>query len=204
MKSIVVFASGRGSNCQNIYKHLVQEKRIAQLKLVISDRPDAPVLKWAESLNIPVQVINPRDYSEEEEYGKALLNATGTADFIILAGFLKKIPKNFIQSFTNRIVNIHPALLPAFGGKGYYGMNVHRAVFEYGARVSGITIHLVDEEYDHGPVVMQKCVDISDCHSPEEIANKILPIEHQYYSIAIEKMLTEPYRVEGRRIVWTK
>jgi phosphoribosylglycinamide formyltransferase-1 len=141
-----------------------------------------------------------------EDFGRELLTIlqNNGIDWIVLAGYLKKIPDNVVSMYANRMVNIHPALLPAFGGKGMYGMYVHEAVFKSGAKVSGITVHLVNEVYDSGPVVLQKAVDIEDCYSPEEIAAKVLKVEHRMYSVALQKLLTEPFRVEGNRVIFDK
>lgn len=204
MKNIVVFVSGKGSNCKNIYQQLVIERNIASLKTIISDNSKAPVLEWARNEGIPTAVVRPGDFEEELEFGKALLQYLKDVDVVVLAGYLKKIPVNVIVKFKNRIVNIHPALLPSFGGKGYYGMRVHRAVFDYGVKVSGITIHLVDSEYDHGPILFQEAVNIEHCSSPEQIQEEVLKLEHHYYPKVIQDLLENKIEISGRRSIWKK
>ncbi|MFQ5583647.1 MAG: phosphoribosylglycinamide formyltransferase, partial [Calditrichia bacterium] len=122
-------------------------------------------------------------------------------NYIILAGYVKKIPDNLIDQYQNRIVNIHPALLPAFGGKGMYGMHVHRAVFESGAQYSGVTVHLVNNEYDAGPILLQKVVDIHDCQSPEEIASRVLAVEHRVFPDALKILLEKNIEIRGKRVI---
>lgn len=204
MKKIVVFASGRGSNCKNIHQKLCIEKRLLKINRIITDNSNAKVISWGKEAGIDVEVIPPKHYKNEIQFGEKLIETIGDVDLVVLAGYLKKIPENVIDKYSNRIVNIHPALLPAFGGKGYYGMRVHKAVFDYGAKVSGITIHLVDKQYDHGPVLYQEAVSVEDCHSPEEISDKVLHLEHRAYSQVIEKILTIGFRLEGRRVLWNQ
>ena len=122
-------------------------------------------------------------------------------ELIVLAGFLKLLPENFVRSFKNKIINIHPALLPSFGGSGMYGMNVHRAVFESSAQVSGATVHFVDETYDTGKIIAQRCVDISDARSPDEVAEKVLKIEHQILPFVIEKIALGKIFVDKFRVI---
>ncbi len=204
MNNIAVFASGTGTNFKAIFRNIQAGTIPAQICCFITNRPQAGALAFAQEHHIPSYVISPAEFESEEEFGDALLRILRKHDtnWIVLAGFLKKIPDNVVEAFPNRILNIHPALLPAFGGKGMYGMHVHRAVFRSGARVSGATIHLVNQEYDAGPIVMQQAVDIADCRSPEEIAARVLEVEHQLYSRALQKVLTTPFRVEGRRVIF--
>ena len=121
-------------------------------------------------------------------------------DLIVLAGFLKLIPNEIIDAFRNRIINIHPALLPSFGGKGMYGINVHKAVFDSSAKVSGATVHFVDYTYDTGSIIAQKCVDISDVKSPEEIAERVLKIEHELLPFVIKKLVFNEVKIENKRV----
>jgi formyltetrahydrofolate-dependent phosphoribosylglycinamide formyltransferase len=181
---------------------LQKEKKLLRISKIISDNPNAGILSWATEEQIDIAVISPKNFPNEEEFGKELIRLIGDTDLVVLAGYLKKIPDNVIHAYENRIVNIHPALLPAFGGKGYYGMKVHKAVFEYGVKVSGITIHLVDAQFDHGPILFQMATSIEDCSSPEEISEKVLRLEHKYYSQVIEKILTQGFKLEGRRVIW--
>lgn len=157
-------------------------------------------------MGIPAQVIHPAQFPDAERFGEALLSALQPRQvrWIVLAGYLKKIPANLIAHFPNRIVNIHPALLPAFGGKGMYGMRVHQAVFDAGVQVTGVTIHLVNEDYDAGPIVWQEPVVIRDCRSPEEIARRVLAVEHRLYPQVLQWLVTRPHRVTGKRIQWNE
>lgn len=202
VKKIAVFASGRGSNFQAIYRHITRGELPAQIQCLITDNFRAGAIPFAEKHRIPVFVLSPKNFSSPEDFGQALLDvlARFQVEWIVLAGYLKKIPDNVVNAFPNRMVNIHPALLPAFGGKGMYGMNVHRAVYHSGAQVSGVTIHLVNQEYDAGPIVMQQAVDISGCRNPEEIAAKVLEVEHQLYPRALKRLFTSPFTITGKRV----
>ena len=122
-------------------------------------------------------------------------------NFIVLAGYLKLIPNELIENFENRIINIHPALLPSFGGKGMYGINVHRAVFNSSAKVSGATVHMVDKTYDTGKIIAQKCVDINDVKNPEEIADRVLRIEHQLLPEVVKAFAENRVKIESDRIL---
>jgi len=204
VKKLAVFASGRGSNFRQIYKNIISGKVSAHAECLITNTSRAGVLDFARKQKIPIYVIHPGDFDTAEDFGKELLKIlkNNAIDWIILAGYLKKIPDNVVKTYSNKIVNIHPALLPAFGGKGMYGMHVHEAVFASGAKVSGVTVHLVNEVYDSGPIVMQKAVNIEDCHNPEEVATQVLKVEHRLYSMALQKLLTESFQIEGNRVVF--
>ncbi len=198
VKKITVLASGRGSNCQNIHAYLMTKKKAAVIAKIVTDNSRAGILDWAAGEGIPTEVIAPRSYENERQFAAALLKAfPEESELIVLAGYLKKIPAEVIEAYPGMIVNIHPALLPNYGGKGMYGMNVHRAVWNNGDKVSGITIHLIDNLYDHGPVVFQKEIDISACRSPEEIAETVLRLEHEFYPKIIEKLLFQSYEVSN-------
>lgn len=186
MKNIVVFASGSGSNAVSIIQYF-QNNENARVKAVFVNKENAPIIAKAKALNVEVFQFNREDFYQTDKVIKALQERK--ADCIALAGFMWLIPKNFVQSFKNKIVNIHPALLPNYGGKGMYGMHVHRAVFQNQEKKSGITIHLVNEVYDDGEILHQEEVDITTCQSPEEIASKVLKVEHQFYAPTIEKFL---------------
>ncbi len=203
MVNIVVFASGRGSNFRTLYQASVEGIFKARIAGLISNRAQAGAVAFAHQNNIPVAIVKPADFSSETAFGEQLIRQLQEfkADYILLAGYLKKIPDNVVLKYPLRILNIHPALLPAFGGKGMYGMRVHEAVFEAGVKVSGVTIHFVDTEYDRGPIFLQKCVDISQCNSPQEIADTVLKIEHQIYPIAVKMLLENEVEVIGRRVI---
>ncbi len=205
MNNIAVFASGTGTNFRAIFRNIQAGEIPARICCFLTNRPQAGSLAFAQENHIPSYVISPAEFHSEQAFGEALLQVLEKheTEWIVLAGYLKKIPDNVVEAFSNRILNIHPALLPAFGGKGMYGMHVHRAVYEAGVTVSGATIHLVNQEYDAGPIVLQRAVDIGDCRSPEEIAARVLKVEHQLYSQALRKVLTTPFRVEGRRVIFS-
>jgi len=184
MKKIVLFASGSGTNVENIIRYF-QEKRTAEVVAVFCNNPNAKVLERATSFAIPTFV-----FSKEELNSNVVLEklAQNRPDLIVLAGFLLQFPVSIIQQFPNTI-NIHPALLPKYGGKGMYGMHVHRAVLENKEPQTGITIHYVTENYDEGTYVFQKSSSIETCISPEEIAKKVHELEQKHFPEVIEQIL---------------
>jgi formyltetrahydrofolate-dependent phosphoribosylglycinamide formyltransferase len=186
MFNIAVFASGRGSNFKSILEKVSKEKiRICAL---VSDKKDCGAVELAIQNEIPVFLVSNKDQTGFFNYEELILQLKKIpVDLIVLAGFLKMIPGFFIDEFEEKIINIHPALLPDFGGKGMYGMNVHKAVFKSAAKVSGATVHFVDKIYDHGKIIAQKSVDITDLNSPEEIAERVLKIEHELLPFVVEK-----------------
>ena len=198
MFSLAVFVSGRGSNFKSIL-NAPRLRNLIEVKVVVSNKEHCPAFDIAKKYSIPVyRVGNKEGFKSFNELGNLFLSLE--IDLIVLAGFLKLIPVTFIESFRNKIINIHPALLPAFGGSGMYGMNVHRAVFNSSAQVSGASIHFVDESYDTGKIIAQRCVDISDVQSPEELAERILKIEHQLLPYVIEKFALGKVFVDKARV----
>ena len=204
LKRIGVFASGRGSNFIRIYENIQKGDISAKVGSLITDNASAAALEFAQTADIPGYVVHPKNFTTPAEFGEELLKIlkNNEIEWVVLAGYLKKIPDNVVAKYSNRIINIHPALLPSFGGKGMYGMNVHEAVFKSGAKVSGVTVHLVNEIYDSGPIVMQEPVDIETCKDPEEIAKRVLRIEHTLYSKALQKLLTTPFKIVSNRVVF--
>ncbi|MDR2578614.1 MAG: phosphoribosylglycinamide formyltransferase [Chitinispirillales bacterium] len=200
-----IFASGGGSNFQALIDKKTSGRLRADFVLMIGNNSKAKAFDRARENNIPALHIAPSHFDTEELYADKLGAALKEVDtqLIILAGYMKKLPSSIITQYRNRIVNIHPALLPAFGGKGMYGMNVHKAVLEYGAKLSGITVHFVDEEYDQGPVIMQKSVPVLDGDDPQALADRVLAAEHENYWQAIEAIAQGKIRVDGRRVIWT-
>ncbi len=188
MHHIAIFASGTGSNAKKIVEHFKDHKYV-KVSLVVSNKEKAPVLEMARSNNIPTLIIDRDRFYNSEDILKDF--SIYKVDFIVLAGFLLLIPGYLTQKFHNRIVNIHPALLPKYGGKGMYGMNVHKAVKAANEKESGMTIHYVNEKYDEGEILFQKSCKIMPEDSPERIAQKVLQLEHQHYSKVIEKILTK-------------
>lgn len=202
---LAVFVSGKGTNLLNIIKRNRDGFLRSEVRLVISDR-NCEAIENSEREGIRTKVADPHGFADELEFGNALLDALSDsgADFIVLAGFLKKVPDVVVKKYANRIVNIHPALLPSFGGKGMYGMKVHQAVIEYGCKVSGATVHIVDTEYDRGPVVLQRCVPVDGDDTPETLASKIHKLEYELLPEAIKIFENNEIKIEGRRVILSR
>lgn len=188
MKNVAIFASGEGTNAENIFKYFQNDKRI-KIKLVVTNVDTAGVIKRAEEYKKNVQIISK---TALYEYTSQIIEflETEEIDIIVLAGFLLKIPEQFIKAFPNRIINIHPALLPKYGGKGMYGMNVHKAVIEQKEIESGITVHYVNEEYDKGEIILQAKCRIEEGDTPEMLDQKIRALELEFFPKAIEKLIS--------------
>lgn len=186
MKHIAIFASGTGSNARKIVDYFRDNEHV-KVNLIISNNANAPVLEMAKDNGIDTFIIN-RDYFYDSTQILSELN-TFAIDFIALAGFLWLIPTYLVNAYNQAIVNIHPALLPKYGGKGMYGMNVHKAVYEAKEKETGITIHFVNEKYDEGAIIFQATCSISPEDTPKEIAKKVLQLEHQYFSKVIDDIL---------------
>ena len=185
-KKIISFASGSGSNFKKICEYFKNDNTVS-IELLISNNPKAKALQIAESFNIKTLVIDKQSFYDSD---KALINVLKiNPSLIVLAGFLWKIPPAFIAKFTNKIINIHPALLPKFGGKGMYGMHVHNAVIINKEIESGITIHYVNENYDEGSIIFQKKIKILKSDDSLEISKRILKLEHEFFPIIIQKVL---------------
>lgn len=186
MPSIAIFASGTGSNALRIIEHFKDDPRI-HVSLIISNKTTAGVLQHAKDHGIPHLVMD-RAYFYESEAILEELALFGT-DLIALAGFLWLIPDYLVKAYPDQIVNIHPALLPKYGGKGMYGMNVHRAVKAAGEARSGMTIHYVNEHYDEGQIVFQADCALEPEDEAEDIARKVLALEHRYFAEVLETIL---------------
>lgn len=185
-KNIAIFASGEGTNAQRIIDYFKDSDKV-RVALVVSNNPEANVLKRAAMANIPVFVSDRAGFYERNDVVEALQAAN--TELIVLAGFLWMIPDSLIRAFPKKIINIHPALLPKFGGKGMYGMNVHKAVINSKEAESGISIHYVNEHYDEGEIISQhKCI-IDENDSPEILAQKIQKLEHEFFPKIIEKVV---------------
>jgi formyltetrahydrofolate-dependent phosphoribosylglycinamide formyltransferase len=193
MKSAIVFGSGGGSNFKAIFNNILSEKLALEIRCVISNNSTSGILEFARQHSLDTFHLSTKKFPTDSEYLTAFENLLEKyqPDYIILAGFMKKIPVEIIQKMENRVLNIHPALLPKFGGKGMYGMNVHNAVKEAKEKISGATVHFVTENYDEGPIVLQREVKLSGNESAEQIAEKILKIEHKIYTQALQKILEE-------------
>jgi len=188
MAHLAIFASGTGSNALKIIERL--QPKYPTLKISVwSNKATAPILEKAQSKGLEVQT-----FGRQEFYGNSdVLNRLKSqkVDLIVLAGFLWLVPSDLVKEFSDKIVNIHPALLPKYGGKGMYGMNVHKAVKEAKEVESGITIHLVNEEYDQGEHILQASCAISPEDMPEDIAKKVLGLEHQYFPEVVDELLAK-------------
>ncbi len=189
MKRIAVFASGSGTNAENIYYHFLGTKT-AKIALILTENSSAFVLERAKNLNIPSRVFS---MAELRNGVIEDLLRSEAIDYIVLAGFLKLVPDSMVSRFKGRIVNIHPALLPKFGGKGMYGMNVHRAVVAAGEPVTGITIHMVNEHYDEGDIVFQARCPVLPADTAESVASKVHALEYEHYPKVIESLLLQKH-----------
>jgi phosphoribosylglycinamide formyltransferase-1 len=187
MKRIAIFASGTGSNAGKIIDHFARREGVC-VSLVLTNNPHAGVLDIAADCGIESRVFSRTDL---EQGSVAQRLKEEAIDLVVLAGFLWKLPQNMIEAFPRRIVNIHPALLPKYGGKGMYGMHVHRAVIAAGEAQSGLTIHLVDEHYDHGDVIFQARCPVTADDTPETIARKVQALEHRHYPEVIERVVAD-------------
>ncbi|MBE0637983.1 MAG: phosphoribosylglycinamide formyltransferase [Bacteroidales bacterium] len=186
MKRIAIFASGNGSNAQRIAEYFTGNNAV-EVAMILSNRQDAFVLKRANRLGIPARVFDRSSFYKTDEVLEWLVEAK--IDLIVLAGFLWLVPSNLVAAYPNRILNIHPALLPGYGGKGMYGDIVHKAVIDAGETESGITIHFVDEKYDHGNIIFQATCKIEAGDTPEKLAHKVHQLEHKHYPKVIEHVL---------------
>jgi phosphoribosylglycinamide formyltransferase-1 len=199
--NIAIFASGRGSNFQAILSAIDAGLLPARVTVLISNKSDGGALDIARARRIQTSQLSQKMFPSEEALAEAMLNVLSQqrVELLVLAGYLKKIPLQVVRRYRNRIVNIHPALLPLFGGVGMYGHFVHEAVIASGVKVSGATVHIVDEEYDRGPIVMQKTVEIIQEDTPDSLAAKVLKIEHEIYPLALKAFAEGKIKIEGRK-----
>lgn len=186
MKNLIIFASGAGTNAREIICHF-QLSGKARVKMLVCNNPKAGVLEIARKENIPTLLITRSSFYEPNEISGLL--ACLRPDLIVLAGFLWKIPEEMVRAFPDKIVNIHPALLPKYGGKGMFGSNVHKAVINAGDKQSGITIHLVNEQYDEGKIILQQQCPVEAEDTAESLAQKVHQLEYKWYAETIEKLL---------------
>uniref|UniRef100_F4CDQ8 Phosphoribosylglycinamide formyltransferase n=1 Tax=Sphingobacterium sp. (strain 21) TaxID=743722 RepID=F4CDQ8_SPHS2 len=193
-KRIAIFASGSGSNAQKIMEHF-KYSHDAEVSLILTNNPEAYVLQRADNFEVPSHVFDRHEFYNTDNIVE-LLNRM-QIDLIVLAGFLWLVPENLLKSFPNKIINIHPALLPAYGGKGMYGDRVHKAVLENKEEESGITIHYVNERFDEGEIIYQARFKIEKDDNIEMVKFKGQQLEHQYFPKVIENLLK---RVEGHKI----
>lgn len=187
IKNIVVFASGSGSNAIKIYEYF-QKNQNVNIEAIYCNKKSAPVIQNFQNIGIKTIVFE-KNKLQDGRVLKTLLNLNPR--LIILAGFLLKIPEEIISNFENRIINIHPALLPSYGGKGMYGINIHRSVVANSELFSGLTIHYVNKDYDKGDIIFQKKVELSENETAQTLSKKILKLEHLHYPRIIEKLLED-------------
>ena len=185
MKRLSIFVSGNGTNLQRIAEYFADNKDV-EIVNVVCNNPKAYSIERAKKLGIPLRMIN-REEFKSETFVKEMLDLR--IDLIVLAGFLWKIPENLVKAFPKKIVNIHPALLPKYGGKGFYGEHVHEAVVAAKEAFSGITIHYVDEVYDNGEIILQAYVALSEKETPDSLAAKIHQLEQAYFPVVIEQLI---------------
>jgi phosphoribosylglycinamide formyltransferase-1 len=199
--NIAVFASGRGTNFDEILKAIDSGFLSARVVLLLSNRSDTGAVDLARSHGIPVLHLSLRQCPSADEFAQRMLAALQEhhAELIALAGYLKRIPPPVIKRYANRIINIHPALLPFFGGDGMYGHFVHEAVLASGMKISGATVHIVDEEYDHGAILFQKSVEIERGETAETLAQKVLNVEHEIFPLALKAFAEGKVVIEGKK-----
>ena len=197
MKNIAIFASGGGSNFKSIHR-LVQTGEIpGRIILTVSNNPNSGAVEYAKKYNISTLIINTVRFPNPVDRGKILIQTLirNDVDLICLAGYMKLLPKSIVHQYQNRILNVHPALLPQFGGKGFYGIKIHEAVIASGAEKSGVTVHFVDEEYDHGKIIAQTQVEVRIEDTVETLAERILKVEHKLYPHVVKAFCED-------RIIW--
>ncbi|MCR9065321.1 MAG: phosphoribosylglycinamide formyltransferase [Cytophagales bacterium] len=186
-KKVAIFASGGGSNAESIVNYFQDHEKI-DITLFLTNNADAGVIGRGKKLNIPTLVFSKKNFAHSDVVVQLLKNQQ--IDFIVLAGFLWLIPESLIKAFPGKIINIHPALLPKYGGKGMWGHHVHEAVVANKEKESGITIHFVNQNYDEGEIIFQKSCAIEETDNPEEVAAKVLNLEHYHFPRVIEQCLT--------------
>lgn len=188
MKKIAIFASGSGSNAQKIMERFQNNDSI-EVSLVLTNNSKAKVLDRAKNFGVETMVFNRQQFRDDNTVLEALQQRN--IDLVVLAGFLWLVPQKYVTIFPNQIINIHPALLPNYGGKGMYGMNVHEAVKANGEKETGITIHFVNEKYDDGAHIFQAKCSVAENDTPDDIANNIHQLEHEHFPKVIEDLLMD-------------
>jgi formyltetrahydrofolate-dependent phosphoribosylglycinamide formyltransferase len=197
---IVVLISGGGTTLRNLIEKIAAQELDARIVLVISNTAAAHGLRFAQEAGIPAEVVPSKDFASQEEFSRAIFDRCRAVDaeLVAMGGFLKQI--TIPPDFCNRVTNIHPALIPAFCGRGLYGHHVHEAILAYGARLSGCTVHFADNQYDHGPVILQKAVPVLDDDTPESLAARVFEAECEIYPEALRLIAAGRVQVEGRRV----
>ncbi|MBA1336694.1 MAG: Phosphoribosylglycinamide formyltransferase [Firmicutes bacterium] len=202
-KRIAVLASGRGSNLQSVIDGIESGYiNNAKIMTVISDNREAFALERARAKGIEGLWLNPGDFASYEDYNNSIIEKLENLhiDLVVLAGYMKILSKGFVQTFQNRIINIHPSLIPSFCGVGYYGEKVHRAVLEYGVKITGATVHFVDEGADTGPIILQEAVKVYQDDTVGSLAKRVLEVEHRLLPEAVRLFCNEMLCIDGRRV----
>jgi phosphoribosylglycinamide formyltransferase-1 len=199
---IGVLISGSGTNLQSIIDNVEKGHIDGKITVVISNKADAYGLERAKKHNIKSVFVDQKDYEDSESYNEAVLRELKNCgvELVVLAGYLKILSRHFIETYKNRIINIHPSLIPSFCGKGYYGLKVHEAAVNYGVKVSGATVHFVDEEADSGPIIIQETVKVDYTDTPEKLQKKVLKIEHKILPMAVKLFCEGRLDVVGRKV----
>jgi len=197
---LAVLISGSGTTLRNLLDFIADGRLTARIELVVSSKPTARGLNYAREANIPSLVVDRRQVVSDDAYSDEIFSACRrhAVDIVVMGGFLTFVP--IPDDFQNRVTNIHPALIPAFCGKGYYGRRVHEAVLDYGAKVSGCTVHFVDNQYDHGPIILQRTVRVHDGDTPEMLAARVFVAECKAYPEALQAIAEGRVTVHGRRV----
>ena len=197
-KKIVVFASGSGTNFINLNSNITNGKII----LLISNNPKCGAIKYAKKNNICYKILNNFRFPDmnvlNQEYENILKELN--PDLILLAGFMKKIPDNIINLFNNKIMNIHPSILPKYGGKGYFGIKVHEAVIKSGDKKTGVTVHFINNEYDKGPIILQEFVNVKKTDNPESLAKRVLKKEYSIFLKAVDLFCKDKIVVKNNKV----
>jgi len=201
--NVGVLVSGNGTNLQSIIDKSETGELPAHVVVVISNKSDAYALQRAKNHSIPSYVVRPRDFVDQVSYEQKMIDILNThkVELVVLAGFMKILSSHFVQAFRGRIINIHPSLIPSFCGKDFYGIKVHQAVIDYGVKVTGATVHFVDENVDAGPIIIQRTVEVKDSDTAETIALKVHQIEHEILSEAITLFAQGRLKIVGRRVL---
>lgn len=202
MKRLAVMVSGGGTDLQSVIDGVQSGKIPAEIAVVISSKPGVYALERAKKAGIPGIVICKKDYADEQAFFDANLGVLREygAEGVVLAGYLSILGKQMIEAYPNKIINIHPSLIPSFCGKGYYGLRVHQAVLDYGAKVSGATVHFVDEGADTGPIILQRAVSVLPEDTAESLQQRILEVEHEILPEAVALFCAERLLVQGRKV----
>lgn len=201
MKKIAVFASGSGSDFQSVIDANEREQ-FCEISLLVASKEGIYAIERAKKHGIDSIVRNKKDFASVEEMYEDIIAELNRrdVDYVVLAGYLSMLGENFVRAFPDRIINIHPSLIPSFCGKGFYGLNVHRAAIEYGVKISGLTVHFVDEHYDSGAIILQRAVEVKEDDTPESLQARILEEEHRALPEAVRLLTTGKIVKEGRKV----